>query len=135
MEIPNNFYRTAIKGLIFNKKNEFLLVKEDMDYWDLPGGAMDFGESPEETLTREIREETGLIVTKISNRPKYFLAFINIKNHWTTNTVYKVEVKDLNFKKIKEVSEIKFFTKEEALKENIFPSVKRFIKMMEEDEK
>jgi len=30
--------------------------------WWLPGGGIDFGESPEETLTREFLEETGLRV-------------------------------------------------------------------------
>ena len=30
--------------------------------WWLPGGGIDFGEGPEETLVREFHEETGLIV-------------------------------------------------------------------------
>jgi 8-oxo-dGTP diphosphatase len=31
-------------------------------FWDLPGGTVEFGEHPEETLVREVEEEAGLTV-------------------------------------------------------------------------
>lgn len=46
--------------------DKFILIKKSKGpfkgRWDLPGGKMDFGETPEETLKREITEETGLKV-------------------------------------------------------------------------
>lgn len=34
-------------------------------YWTLPGGALEFGESPEQAMIREVEEETGFIVRPI----------------------------------------------------------------------
>lgn len=37
--------------------------RHDPPLWWLPGGGIDFAETPEETVVREFAEETGLVVT------------------------------------------------------------------------
>lgn len=50
-------------ALIKDTKGRILLQKRsDYGDWGLPGGAMEPGESIEETMIREVREETGIIV-------------------------------------------------------------------------
>lgn len=50
-------------ALIKDSKGRILLQKRsDYGDWGLPGGAMEPGESIEETMIREVREETGISV-------------------------------------------------------------------------
>ena len=54
-------FRVSLKAVIFNENNEVLIVREsDRDCWDIPGGGMDHGESIEEALARELKEEVSL---------------------------------------------------------------------------
>ena len=52
-------------GIIFNDKNEILLFKHTYrsHAWSLPGGYLKAGEHPREGLEREIKEESGLVVS------------------------------------------------------------------------
>lgn len=47
--------------MIENEQGELLIVKANYrDYWSLPGGVIDEGESPKTAALREVQEEVGL---------------------------------------------------------------------------
>lgn len=49
----------GVKGLVFNDKDEILLVQHPQRGWEMPGGKVELGESLPEALKREVREEAG----------------------------------------------------------------------------
>jgi 8-oxo-dGTP diphosphatase len=54
-------------AVILNRNGEVLMVKHTYGKcnWEIPGGRSEEGESPVETAIREVREETGLVVTAL----------------------------------------------------------------------
>lgn len=55
----------GVTGIIFNENQEILLFKHTYrsHAWALPGGYLKSGEHPREALEREIKEESGLVVS------------------------------------------------------------------------
>ncbi len=57
-------------GVFIFKDGKFLMGQRQgahgADSWSIPGGHLEFGESPEETAIREVREETGLEIKNIT---------------------------------------------------------------------
>ena len=66
-------------ALILNDKNEVLLMKRgkksknEAGFWNKPGGTVEFGETVENAVKRETKEELGIDVEPIK--------FINFTNH------------------------------------------------------
>jgi len=62
--------RTIVSALIFSSDNKILMGKKDPtkggvypDCWHIPGGGVDEGETFEQALIREVKEEVGLDIT------------------------------------------------------------------------
>lgn len=54
------FYRISAYGVIRNEAGQILMVNEH-DFFTLPGGGWDYGESLHEALVRELYEEIALV--------------------------------------------------------------------------
>jgi 8-oxo-dGTP pyrophosphatase MutT (NUDIX family) len=59
----NNAYRfpVAVKGVLI-RDGRVILLRNDRDEWELPGGKLELSESPEQALAREVREELQLTI-------------------------------------------------------------------------
>jgi mutator protein MutT len=66
----------CVSAVIRNDRGILLQRRADDGGWDLPGGAIDPGESPAQALVREAREETGLVV-----RPVEVLGILGSMRH------------------------------------------------------
>lgn len=125
-----NNYRKVVHAIFWNRKNQILLSKRLKNgyhygfYGDV-GGKMEPDETPIDALVRETKEEIGLRL----NAPffKFIDCFIYQKRQLKT-FVFESFLTDSYVKKIKNIEpnkhqEWKWFTKEQALKLKLMPSV------------
>ena len=105
--MSEKLFHVGLKGLITNQEGKILLLKADVSghkintnaYWDIPGGRIQKGQTVNQALKREIKEETGisdigipkLMTTVISNHE------IPINDAQTAGLVlmiYKLQIKN-----------------------------------------
>lgn len=55
-------FSVSIKGVLRTPLNEIVLLMNERDEWELPGGRIELGETPEGCVEREINEELSLTV-------------------------------------------------------------------------
>ncbi|HEX6819974.1 MAG TPA: NUDIX hydrolase [Ktedonobacterales bacterium] len=55
-------FRIAVSALIERDGQYLLAHRSDIPWWNLPGGGLEYGETLDEGLAREIREEIGAVI-------------------------------------------------------------------------
>ncbi|PZG29451.1 NUDIX hydrolase [Spongiactinospora gelatinilytica] len=58
MSHPSYRFPVSIKGVVV-RDGRVLLLRNERDEWELPGGRLELGEDPPDRLVQEIREEVG----------------------------------------------------------------------------
>lgn len=110
---------------IIKEGNKFLLTKRkefqgrDKKYhglWQFPGGGINFGETPEQALNREMMEELGIEIKLLNESPK---VMCEVRDYWQgIFLIYLARLKNKNckIKLNKEASEYGWFSLEEIKK-------------------
>ncbi|MEM5792791.1 MAG: NUDIX hydrolase [Candidatus Aenigmatarchaeota archaeon] len=114
--IVKSYIRPAVLGII-RRENKILMVKSSegftKNFWNLPGGFLSFGETPEEALIREIMEETNLKV-KVIGYPKLYTYFF--EQFPMLGIVYKCKIIGGKLEPKNEIREIDYKTIEFGIK-------------------
>lgn len=103
-------FQVFAAAVIFDAQNRVLLVKTTYNRfhpWGLPGGSLEYGETVEESLLREVMEETNLQVE--------IERFLFVKT-WTPDRVgfyYLCRITGGTFQPSDEVSELGYFHPED----------------------
>lgn len=115
------------------RKGKLLLTKRKNDpfkgWWDLPGGFLHHGEHPEETLKREILEETGLKI-KIKKLLGLYTGTYPSETEpfWIITAAYEAESPTELLKAMDDVAESRWSSKKELPEKIAFDSNQLLIK-------
>ena len=125
--------RVRVAGLIEDETGKILLVrqkKKKKDYWLLPGGGIEFGETAIEALEREIKEELNVSIIN----PEFLLLNENIDPKGGKHLIQLIfsgkidnSIPEISKKEKKIVLEFKYFSISELETLEIRPDIKSFL--------
>ncbi len=126
----SNLHKVSVAALVTNEEGKILLVKSPWRGWEYPGGLIESGETFEEALRREVREEAGVEIE--------ITGFVGICKNVGLDIVnidFKARYIGGSLTTSEESTEVGWFTAEEAFEIITFPlTKKRLANMLSGDE-
>jgi 8-oxo-dGTP pyrophosphatase MutT (NUDIX family) len=124
---PNSLVPAASAVVIDEEGRIVLHKRSDNHLWSLPGGAMDVGESIEQTIIREVKEETGfdVIVLKcigIYTDPNHVIEYSDGEVRQQFSICFACKIIGGEKTISSESTRVEMFTKEEIEKMNLHPA-------------
>lgn len=128
IDLPENAdasFRPSVYAII-EEENNILLIKDGRsNEWEFPGGGIEIGQSIDEALSREIKEETGYKLKENSHSILHVMDECYYhgqrdKYYHGISLFFKCELKDLNqgeqeLDSPDEITDVNWFSKEEIL--------------------
>ena len=124
--------RYVVAAVISNERQEVLLLERPKHeffggIYELPSGEVESGESLEEALCREVKEETGLEISSIKRYLGHF-DYLSKNKKMTRQFNFHVEVKDISRITLKEHSNYAWVSSNDLERYNITSEVKKILK-------
>lgn len=121
--------KVVVAGVI-EDAGKILLIKEllenNKEHWIIPGGGVEFGETMNDAVKREMKEELGIDVEPVGIID--FKEHMNLKyDYHTVIFFFRVKPASIDFKLEDKIIEAKFFTPEDALKLDLVYTTRWFI--------
>lgn len=93
-----DYIGVAVGALMINDKGEIFITKRSQNcknekgFWEIPGGSVEFGETLEDAVKREVKEEYGVEVEIVKQWPAVNHLIPNELQHWVP-TLFTVQIK------------------------------------------
>lgn len=129
--------KLVVLGIVENESGEILISQRFEEIlpevhlkWDLPGGKNEIGESLEETIKREILEETGLNVEVLELLPKAVSKIWNYEKHKQHTLLFCFRCKLLGGKMHLEdgkINDLRWINQDKVKEFDFLPKSREFI--------
>ncbi len=118
-----DYVGVGIGAVIINDEGKMLLAqrgpkaKNERGKWEFPGGGVEFGDTMEETIKREMKEELGIIIETYQQLPVLDHIIKDEAQHWiTSGFIAKIKKGTPAIKEFEKCSGIGWFSLKEMEK-------------------